>query len=84
MKRALQTILVSRKIAPTRKKAEAIARKFAGRIYTSRKTKSFWRFRQRPLACFAGAYKSKSIRDGHVVLVYADLKPGARKRKMCR
>lgn len=84
MDRALQTILVSRKLAPTRKKAEAIARKFADRIYTSRKTKEFWRFRQRPPTCFSGEYKSKAIKDGKIVFVYATLKPGSRERKQCR
>lgn len=83
MHRALQTILVSRKLAPTRKKAEAIARKYANRLYTSRKTKEFWRFRQRPPTCFSGDYKSKAIEDGAIVFVYATLKKDAMGRKIC-
>lgn len=78
MARKLQTVLVSRKLAPTRTKATAIARKYADRIYTSRKTKNFWRFRQRPPACFTGEYKSKRLKDGDIVLVYSTLKREAR------
>ena len=44
----LQTVIVSKDVARTRAKATKVARKFANRIYTSRETKTSWRFRQRP------------------------------------
>lgn len=81
---ALQTVLVSKGAAPTRKKATKVARAHADRIYTSRETSGYWRFRQRPPACFRGGFRSKKIRGGKVILVYGTLKPGAEKRKACR
>lgn len=72
-----QTVLVSKKAAPTRAAAERMAREYADRIYTSRETANFWRFRQRPPACFLGSLKSRRIRSGKVVLVYGNLKKGA-------
>ena len=72
----LQTIIVSKDLAPTRSKAERIARRYANRIYTSRETSGSFRFRQRPPKDF----KKKSFRsfplpnEPGVVLVYGDLK----------
>lgn len=79
-----QTILVSKAAAPTREEAERIARRHADRIYTSRETANFWRFRQRPPGCFTGAFRSEKIRNGKVILVYGTLKKGAEKRRSCR
>ena len=84
MAKVLQTVLVSRTEAPTLREAERIACQHADRIYTSRKTKSYWRFRQRPPGCFAGGYKSKKIRKGKVILMYANLKKSATQRRSCR
>jgi hypothetical protein len=84
MAKVLQTVLVSRATAPTLKEAERIARQHADRIYTSRRTKNYWRFRQRPPGCFAGGYKSEKIRKGKVVLIYATLKKSATQRRICR
>lgn len=77
----LQTVIVSKKTAKTRKAAERVAREFANRIYTSRETATSWRFRQRPPEDFRkGSFRTKKI-DGGVSLVYGTLKPSARKKK---
>ena len=87
-----QTIIVKKAIAPTRKEAEKIARRFADRIYTSRYDKRIkaWRFRQRPPDCFVeeNSYGQKCIPlrgvKNSVCIVYARLKRGAAKRRACR
>lgn len=74
----LQTIIVSKELAPTRAAAEKLARPHARRIYTSRETKSSWRFRQRPPSDFVkGSFRSFPIPDpgkSGIVLVYGKLK----------
>lgn len=84
MARAKQTILVAKAAAPTRKAAERMARRHADRIYTSRETKTFWRFRQRPPGCFSGGFKQVRIRGGKVQILYGTLKKGAEHRRACR
>lgn len=71
----LQTIIVSKNIAPTREEAKAIAAPYARRIYTSRETKNSWRFRQRPPDDFKkGTFKSFPLpHDSGIVLVYGAL-----------
>lgn len=75
----LQTVIVSKEVAKTRAKATKVARKFANRIYTSRETKTSWRFRQRPPSDF----RKKTFRtfpvpgEKGISLVYGQLKnPG--------
>jgi hypothetical protein len=81
---ALQTVLVRKSAASTRKAATELARQHADRIYTSRETENYWRFRQRPPACFVpGSFRTKCIRDGKVCLVFGRLAKGA-KGKACR
>jgi len=80
----LQTVLVSRKIAPTRKKAAAILRRHGWKTYTSRATARYWRFRQRPPSCFGKRYASVPIRKGEIILVFSHLRPGCRKKDACR
>ena len=72
----LQTIIVSKSVASTRKKAERLAKPHARRIYTSRETSSSWRFRQRPPSDFvAKSFKSFPLpSDPGIVLVYGKLK----------
>lgn len=87
MKRVLQTVLVKKSAAPTLKEAKKLAESHADRIYTSRETKNYWRFRQRPPACFTGGpftYTTRCIRNGKVCLVYGKLKKGAENRRACR
>lgn len=72
----LQTVIVSKKVAKTRAGATKVARKYANRIYTSRETKTSWRFRQRPPKDFV----QKSFRtfpvpgSPGISLVYGTLK----------
>lgn len=80
----LQTVLVSRKLAPSRKRAAAIARRRGWRTHTSRKTANYWRFRQRPPECFGKRYASVPIQDGNIVLVYGRLCRGCQKKESCR
>lgn len=81
----LQTIIVKKWAAPTRKAATAIARQHTKSIPTSRQTKGTWRFRQRPPSCFVeGTYRTKCIRHGKVCLVYGDPKGSSSSRKACR
>ena len=75
----LQTVIVSKDVARTRAKATKVARRFANRIYTSRETKTSWRFRQRPPKDFV----QKSFRtfpvpgEKGISLVYGQLRnPG--------
>lgn len=84
MARAKQTVLVSKAAAPTRAAAERIARRHADRVYTSRETENFWRFRQRPPNCFSGGFRQVRIRGGKVQILYGTLKKGAKRRKACR
>jgi len=81
---AKQSVIV-RKTHPkakTRVGATRVARRYADRIYTSRETRSSWRFRQRPPGCFR-VMKTKSL-SSHVLLVLGLLKKGARARRACR
>ena len=83
----LQTIIVSKKIAKSRAAAERIARSYANRMYTSRETKTSWRFRQRPPEDFRkGSFRTKKILDEKgkaigVSLVYGTLKRQKKKKK---
>lgn len=77
----LQTVIISKDIAKTREAAAKVAREFANRIYTSRETKTSWRFRQRPPDDFRkGTFRTKKIQDG-ISLVYGTLKASAKKKK---
>jgi len=72
----LQTIIISKKLAKTRKQAEKLARPYARKIYTSRETKHSFRFRQRPPSDFIKK-SFRSFRLPHkpgIVLVYGKLK----------
>lgn len=77
----LQTVIVSKGVAKNRTKAERLAGPHANRMYTSRETKSSWRFRQRPPSDF----KKSSFRTfpvpGHsgIALVYGELKSSKQK-----
>ena len=87
MARVLQTVMVRKSAAPTLAKAKKLAKPHADRIYTSRQTKNFWRFRQRPPACFSPTnpgYKTVCIQDGNVCLVYATLRKDVGKKRSCR
>lgn len=73
----LQTIIVSKDRASTRKQAEKIADKHAKRaIYTSRETGRSWRFRQRPPGDFVKtSFRTVKVDPG-VSLVFGTLKRG--------
>jgi len=75
----LQTIIVSKQIASTRKAAEKLARPYANRIYTSRATDSSWMFRQRPSSDFVNnSCRSFPLpSEPGIVLVYGKLKHAA-------
>lgn len=75
-KENLQTIIVSKKLAKTRERAERLARPYARRIYTSRETNTSWRFRQRPPSDFSKkSFKSFPLpNEPGIVLVYGKLK----------
>jgi hypothetical protein len=82
----LQTVIVSKEVAPTREEATEIAREYANRIYTSRQTESSWRFRQRPPDDFKkGSFRTFKVPGVEgVSMVYGDLKarkPSKRKKK---
>jgi hypothetical protein len=72
----LQTVIVSKDVAKTRAAATKVARRFANRIYTSRETKTSWRFRQRPPTDFvAKSFKTFKVPgEEGVSLVYGKLK----------
>jgi hypothetical protein len=75
----MQTVIVDKSVAPTRKDATEVARDFAKRIYTSRETKTSWRFRQRPPGDFVkGTFRTRPIRARGVSLIYGRLKRGAK------
>lgn len=82
--RAKQTVLVSKKLAPDRSAAAKVAKRHGDRVYTSRETKNFWRFRQRPPSCFGGTFKTESRAGGKVLVVYGTLKKDAGTRRACR
>ena len=75
-KENLQTIIVSKSRASTRKRAEKLARPHARRLYTSRETGVSWRFRQRPPSDFIkGSFRSFPLpNEPGVVLVYGKLR----------
>jgi len=77
-KENLQTVIISKEIAATRDEATLIARRFANRIYTSRGTKTSWRFRQRPPDDFVkSSFRTFKVPDFEgVTLVYGRLKRG--------
>lgn len=72
----LQTIIVSKNLAKSRSRAEAMALPYARRIYTSRETSSSWRFRQRPPTDFIkDSFRSFPLpNEPGIVLVYGKLK----------
>lgn len=75
----LQTVIVDKSVAPTREGAAKVAREFGKRIYTSRQTKTSWRFRQRPPGDFVkGTFRTRPIRGRGVALTYGRLKGGAK------
>lgn len=75
----MQTVIVDKSVAPTRDEATTVAREFGKRIYTSRQTKTSWRFRQRPPGDFVkGTFRTRPIRGRGVSLVYGRLKRGAK------
>ena len=85
----LQTVIVRKEVAPTRKEAKRLVKKyFKKRTYTSRGTTNTWRFRQRPPDCFSVFFGQKCIpirgvKNG-VCLLYGKLKKDASKRKSCK
>lgn len=82
--RAKQTVLVSKKLAPSRGAAMKVAKRHADRIYTSREVKNFWRFRQRPPSCFSGTFRTEKRAGGKILVVYGTLKESAKTRRVCR
>jgi hypothetical protein len=66
MPRARQTVVISKKRAPSRSKAESIFRRLMRREpRTVRETDESWRFAQfSPDQCQAGSYRSQEIEDG--------------------
>jgi hypothetical protein len=75
----LQTVIVDKSVAPTREAATEIAREFGKRIYTSRETKTSWRFRQRPPKDFVKeTFRTRPIRGRGVSLVYGRLRRGTK------
>lgn len=73
----LQTIIVQKSVASTRKKAQKLADKHAKRaIYTSRETGRSFRFRQRPPGDFVkSSFRTVQVEPG-VSLVFGTLKSG--------
>jgi len=77
---SLQTVIVSKQLTKSRRKATDIARPLANRIYTSRETKTSFRFRQRPPSDFVkGSFRTFQVPDHPgVAYVYGKLKRGKR------
>jgi len=73
----MQTVIVSKEVARTRKQAEKIADEYAKKaIYTSRETGSSYRFRMRPPEDFRkNTFRSRTVEPG-VTLVFGQLKKG--------
>lgn len=72
---AKQSIIVDKANEPDRKRAENVAKDFADKIYTSRGTKTQWRFRQRPPSLFVpGSFRHAKIKPG-VSIIYGELAP---------
>ena len=70
---AKQSIIIDKEHEPDRDKAKELARKFADKIYTSRGTKSQWRFRQRPPGLFVeGSFRHAKIKPG-VSIIYGQI-----------
>lgn len=66
--------MVSKMIAHSLRQAERIARRFADRIYTSRETENYYRFRQvAPEKFEEGSYKTEKAARG-VYIVWGELK----------
>lgn len=85
MARVKQAVLVKKSAAPTKSSAKKLAKRHADKLYTVRTTVNFWRFRQRPPACFVGRMRTFRVPPtGNVLIVYGTLKKGAEKRKACR
>lgn len=72
MARALQTIVISKKVARTEDEARAIVERFTNDKGWIAQTENTWRFRQRNPAMFSGDYKTSSGGDG-IHLVHAKL-----------
>lgn len=70
---AKQSIIVDKSIAVDRDEAKLKAKKFADRLYTSRETKSSFRFRQRPPSHFVkGSFRTKKVTPG-VSIIYGQV-----------
>jgi len=70
---AKQSIIIDKDYKPDRNEAKEYARKFADRIYTSRGTKTQWRFRQRPPHLFIpGSFRHAKIKPG-VSIIYGQI-----------
>jgi hypothetical protein len=77
---AKQSIIIDKTHEPDRDKAKEVARGFADKIYTSRGTKTQWRFRQRPPGLFIpGSFRHAKIKPG-VSIIYGQIDE-KRKRK---
>jgi ATP-dependent DNA ligase len=69
-----QTVIVNKSIATNREQAQAIAKQFADRLYTSRETGQSYRFRQKPPEVFKdGSFRTSKVAPG-VSIVYGKLK----------
>jgi hypothetical protein len=87
----LQSVLVPKSILKRkskeaqRKEATELARPYANRIYTSRSTEGYWRFRQRPPTHFKKGsefWRTYHVPDsGGILQVYGTLTAKARKTK---
>jgi hypothetical protein len=91
-----QTVIVKKSHPAARARGRAgaaeVAEKHTGeKPYTSRQTKGSFRFRQRPLDCFAKGKDGKRIfktqcrgKGKQVCVVWGPLAKGAKKRRACR
>ncbi len=84
-----QTVIIKKDHpnAPTRKAAMKVAQYHTGRASkTIRETKTSFRIRQRPVACFVpGTFRTKCRGKNKLACVtFGELKPNARKRQSCR
>jgi hypothetical protein len=70
----LQSVVISKTIAPTLQKAESIAKRYVKRMYTHRETSISWRFRQRDDSDFIqDSFRSNNVKPG-ITLIYGELR----------
>jgi hypothetical protein len=76
---AKQSIIVDKEHEADREKAKEIARGFADKIYTSRGTKTQWRFRQRSPKLFVpGSFRHAKIKPG-ISIIYGKIDENRKK-----